>query len=114
MRALLIVVCVVAASWSLGGCGSARRGEPFARPVKLDEKQALGQRVFMRHCNHCHPQGEGGLGPALNNKPLPSPAMKLQIRKGLGAMPGFDAQYIPDEELDALVAYLLELQTPSR
>jgi mono/diheme cytochrome c family protein len=114
MRTLVFLSWALAASALFAGCGSARRGEPFAPPLKLDQTQALGQRVFMRHCNHCHPQGEGGLGPALNNKPLPSPAMRVQIRNGLGAMPAFDEQRIDDAQLEALLAYLLELQTPSR
>lgn len=110
MRELLHIILFLA----LLSCGSARRGEPFAPPLRLDAQQALGERVFMRHCNSCHPQGEGGLGPALNNKPLPSPAVQLQVRSGVGAMPAFPEEAIPPEELEALLAYILELQTPSR
>jgi mono/diheme cytochrome c family protein len=99
---------------ALVGCGSARRGVPFDEPLVLDAQQREGQRAFMRHCNQCHPEGGGGLGPALNNKPLPGPAIRLQIRKGVGEMPSFDEQRLPDAQLEALSAYLLELQTPRR
>lgn len=111
MLARLLCLAVVAL-WL--GCGSARRGEPFGPPLQLNAQQAQGERVFMRYCNSCHPQGEGGVGPALNNKPLPSPAVKLQVRSGIGDMPAFPESVIAPEELEALLAYVLELQTPSR
>ena len=95
----------------LAGCGQAQRGEPFAPPVRLASAEAeAGQRVFMTYCHQCHPGGAAGLGPALNNKPLPGFLIKYQVRHGLGAMPEFDEQQISDEELDRLVAYLLELR----
>jgi mono/diheme cytochrome c family protein len=60
----------------------------------------------MRDCNGCHPQGAGGLGPALNDKPVPAAAIKLQVRQGMGAMPAFAESEISAEELDQLVAFL--------
>jgi mono/diheme cytochrome c family protein len=77
-----------------------------SKPTQLDAQQLAGQRVFMRECNGCHPQGDGGLGPALNNKPVPAAAIKLQVRKGMGAMPAFTEADISAEELDALVAFM--------
>jgi mono/diheme cytochrome c family protein len=93
---------------------AARRGAPFEPPLELNEQQRRGQIVFMQHCNKCHPQGEGGLGPALNNKPLPGPAIRVQVRRGVGAMPKFSEAQIDDEDLSALSAYLLEVQAPLR
>ncbi|MDC4226474.1 MAG: cytochrome c [Candidatus Manganitrophus sp.] len=53
------------------------------------------------------PEGEAGLGPALNNKPLPGWMIRFQVRHGLGAMPAFSEKEISDRELDDLViAYL--------
>jgi mono/diheme cytochrome c family protein len=93
------------------GCGTARRGEPLAGPLNVSSEEiVLGQKVFMRHCHQCHPGGEAGLGPALNNKPAPGFLMKIQVRKGLGAMPGFSSAHISKEELDALVRYLKTLR----
>jgi mono/diheme cytochrome c family protein len=68
------------------------------------------QRVFNAHCDQCHPGGEAGLGPALNNKPLPPFLMKIQVRRGLGAMPGFSEKLISDRELDNLIAYTKALR----
>ncbi|WDT80226.1 MAG: cytochrome c [Candidatus Manganitrophus sp.] len=48
-----------------------------------------GETIFMHACNQCHPKGEAGLGPALNNKPLPAFMIRFQVRHGLGAMPAF-------------------------
>jgi mono/diheme cytochrome c family protein len=64
----------------------------------------------MRHCDQCHPRGEAGLAPAINNKPLPAFLMKLQVRQGLGAMPSFSKDDIRDAELENIVAYLQALR----
>jgi mono/diheme cytochrome c family protein len=92
------------------GCGSARRGEPLAGALALTAEQQRGQQVFMHHCHACHPGGEAGLGPAINNKPLPGFLIGAQVRAGLGAMPGFSPQEISAGELDELVAYLRALR----
>lgn len=108
--AALLTGCVL-----LAGCGSARRGVPLTgEHTPPTEQVALGQRVFDANCNQCHPGGATGLGPALNNKPLPGWAIRLQVRYGLGAMPGFSSREIPDEQLDALVVYLKWLRDLER
>jgi mono/diheme cytochrome c family protein len=73
-----------------------------------DTKQ--GQQAFMKHCHQCHPGGEAGLGPAINNKPLPKFLMRFQVRHGFGAMPAFSEQEISEEDLDHLITYLKELK----
>src|SRR2546421_11210562 len=73
-------------------CGPSRRGTPITPPLDTsqNEKLARGERVFMARCNECHVGGAAGLGPAINDKPLPRALIKFQIRNGLGAMPAFD------------------------
>jgi mono/diheme cytochrome c family protein len=95
----------VFALW-LAGCGSARRAEPLIGPLDLDPLALRGERVFMEHCQACHPGGEAGVGPALNDKPLPGFARRAQIRAGLGAMPAFSADEIAPDALRDLIAYL--------
>ncbi len=96
-------------------CGSARRGEPLVGPKEIPNPAvALGQRVFATHCSQCHPGGERGIGPALNDKPLPGWLIKFQVRNGLGAMPSFSSDEIGGEELDALVEYLVWLRRLER
>lgn len=110
-RGVVLSAALAATLLMLAGCGSARRGEPFAGPLLPDSaKVAAGQKVFMRHCHQCHPGGEAGLGPSLNEKPLPGFLMKFQVRRGLGAMPSFSEAHIGDAELDALIAYLKALR----
>jgi mono/diheme cytochrome c family protein len=108
MRAAQIKIAVSSVLLAaIAACGAGRQSEPVrGKTVQLDAKELAGQRVFMRECNGCHPQGSGGVGPALNNKPVPAAAIKLQVRDGLGAMPAFSASMISDEELAALVAFM--------
>ena len=100
----------------LSACGPAYRGVPLYGPLPSPDPQVMrGERVFTTHCNTCHPGGTAGLGPGINDKPLPGGLIELQVRVGFGAMPSFGEDRIDDEELDALVAYLLALraQEPS-
>ena len=97
---------------TLSGCGSARRDLPSGETL-LAKNIAQGEQVFLQYCHQCHPGGQAGVGPALNNKPLPEFLMKIQVRHGLGAMPGFSEETISSHELDQLTAYLIALrQTP--
>lgn len=106
MKRLATLILVLA----LAGCGSAKRGLPTTGPMQLNEEQSAGRVAYMRTCHQCHPNGEGGLGPAINNKPLPSWLIRFQVRQGLGAMPAFDEKVISDEELDHIIAYIKELR----
>jgi mono/diheme cytochrome c family protein len=114
MKTLFSMTCLIIATTTaitLIGCGSARRGEPITTPVKLsDSKAQLGERVYAINCYQCHPGGATGLAPALNNKPLPKGLIKLQVRQGLGEMPGFSKQRVTDDELDALAQYVALLR----
>ncbi|HYE01176.1 MAG TPA: cytochrome c [Alphaproteobacteria bacterium] len=98
------------AALALLSCGSPRRGEPVAPPPRLGAEAQRGEAAFMAWCNECHPRGEAGLGPALNNKPMPGPLIAWQVRHGLGAMPAFPEETLPEPELAALVAYLKALR----
>src|SRR5689334_1352129 len=96
------VICVL--SGLLVACHSPRRGEPITGPMNLqNEKVAHGQKLFMEHCYQCHPNGEGGLGPDINQNPAPRFVVKTQIRTGLGAMPSFGKDEISSGDLDDLV-----------
>lgn len=106
MRVSCIVLCALLAS----ACSSARRGEPFtSEPLPQTPSIARGEQVFYEHCHQCHTGGEAALAPAINNKPLPGFMLRLQTRRGLGAMPAFPESKISDDELDDLVAYLKAL-----
>src|SRR5262245_17898636 len=106
MRSIGLLGFVAAVVAGTLGCHTERQSEPLTAQRALDAEELRGQRVFMRECNGCHPQGAGGLGPALNNKPVPAVAIKIQVRQGFGAMPSFSENEINPQELDALVAFM--------
>jgi mono/diheme cytochrome c family protein len=102
-----VLACLFIAGASLLACGSARRSPPLgAPPLPATPAVVRGERVFMDACHSCHPGGESGLGPSLNDKPLPRFLIAMQVRRGLGAMPAFSPQEISDADLDAVIAYL--------
>jgi mono/diheme cytochrome c family protein len=106
-RFLLVMVAVVLAA----GCGTARRSPPVVEALPLTTLDLQrGYETFMAHCHACHPGGEAGLGPALNDKPLPRFLMRMQVRRGLGAMPAFPQEVISDQQLDQLLDYLVALR----
>lgn len=107
---VIIRIAVVLALAVMAACGPARRGVPFGPPLQLTEQERQGEQLFMAQCHHCHPGGAAGLGPAINNKPLPGAAMHLQIRKGMGTMPAFPESLLSNAEVEAIVAYLNKLQ----
>jgi len=93
------------------GCGSARRDEPLVGPLPItDAAVGRGEKIFMKKCNQCHPKGDAGLGPGLNNKPLPGFMVKFQVRMGAGAMPSFSKEEISKAELNDVVHYLKALR----
>jgi mono/diheme cytochrome c family protein len=96
--------------WILAGC-SARRSEPIVGPLRSSSPEvARGEIAFDRHCSHCHPGGERGMAPALNDKPLPGFLIKLQVRHGLGTMPAISRRELDDQELRDVVRYLKALR----
>lgn len=107
MKPALALASLTAMAAALAACGSSRRSVPVAGPLAFaDREVALGEQVFMRECSACHPEGEAGLGPGINNKPLPAFLIRFQIRRGVGAMPSFTEAEISDEEIDAVIDYL--------
>lgn len=94
------------------------RTQLFGTPERTDRRGdavgvteiANGRQVFMTHCHQCHPGGEAGLGPALNNKLLPAFVIRTQVRQGYGAMPAFCRNEISEAELESLIAYLKALR----
>jgi mono/diheme cytochrome c family protein len=104
---------VAASLATLLACTSPRRSEPITGPIALSDPNLLrGRLLFDRHCYKCHLEGEGGMSPALNNKPLPKFAIRYQVRLGIGAMPAFSRGQLSDEELDSLVDYVAYLRHP--
>jgi mono/diheme cytochrome c family protein len=72
----------------------------------LSEEVIIGRQVFMDKCQRCHPNGMGGLGPSIVDKPLPGFLVRFQVRNGLGTMPSFDKEHLSKEDLDKLITYI--------
>ena len=107
MSARVASLLAIAAMVAGAACGSSRRSAALgAPPLPATAEVLRGQRVFMHACHACHPGGETGLGPSLNDKPLPGFLIAWQVRRGLGAMPAFSREEMPDDDLTALLAYL--------
>ena len=91
----------------LAACGSPRRSAAIDGPLRIDDPDvARGRIVYAHYCHRCHPGGEAGLGPSLNEKPLPEFLIRFQVRHGLGAMPAFSERTIDAADLDRLVTYM--------
>jgi len=111
LAALVHMALATLALLAVSGCGNSRRAGPASEPMLVTSNDLVdGRRVFMHNCYQCHPGGQGGLGPAINNKPLPRFLMHTQIRQGFGAMPGFNEKDISDQELDHLLDYVVALR----
>ena len=76
----------------------------------LSSDAEAGRTAFMEYCTQCHPGGEAGLGPSLNDKALPTFLKKFQVRQGIGSMPSFSEAEISDQQLDDIMAYLKALR----
>jgi mono/diheme cytochrome c family protein len=100
----LVPAFVAAAAFA---CGSPRRSEAQLGPMEIESSSvARGRLVYARACDECHPGGTAGLGPALNNKPLPAFLIRFQVRHGMGSMPSFSEREISDSELADLAVYV--------
>lgn len=103
---LLVAAAVVAATGV--SCVPAYRGEAIHGPLGATDPQVVrGQAVFDRFCHQCHPGASAGLGPSVILSPT---LIRFQVRNGLGAMPAFDETEISDEDLEAIVAYLMKVR----
>ena len=110
MHPIAWAAIAASAAVSVAACNARRLDSPIALAAANDPDLAHGQEVFMRNCNQCHPRGEAGLGPALNNKYVPAFLIRTQVRLGLGAMPAFSKSALSEEDLAALVRYIQFVQ----
>lgn len=94
------------------GCGPAARRPNVVPAAQLQDNPRLaeGERTFMQHCNQCHVGGAAGLGPSLNDKPLPPWLVRFQVRHGLGSMPAFDERVLSDRQVEDVVTYVRYLR----
>ena len=101
------IALIIVSTFLLIQC-SVRKSEPiqgeFFQPT--NERVMNGEKVFMAHCQKCHPGGEAGLGPSVNGNPAPQFIKRFQMRHGLGVMPGFNKDEISKNDLRDISKYL--------
>jgi hypothetical protein len=87
---------------------SSRRSEPVKQRKFISQNEHIlnGEKIYMLHCQKCHPAGEAGLGPALNSNPAPQFVKRFQMRHGLGVMPSFSKKEISKDDLKDISKYL--------
>lgn len=72
-----------------------------------------GEQLFIRSCNTCHPGGNKGFGPSLENVAehfADDAKLRAFLRKGKGMMPAQTKDTINDQEMDELIAYVRNLK----
>lgn len=75
----------------------------------------LGQKHFLKYmCYTCHgTAGQGadrGTGPKIAPTPLPYPAFALQVRAPRLDMPAYRSEFVSDQELADIYAYLSSIR----
>ena len=111
----LIVLLILCSGIYFVSCSSRRIKKDMTLNKETDEKIYEGKLVFKSQCQKCHPNGEAGVGPALNNIKLPAFLIKFRVRSRamlLWAvrMPSFNKHEISKKELSSLVAYLKHME----
>jgi len=65
-----------------------------------------GEALFKKKCTLCHAMDKKKLGPAVNSMSSEGAVLREIIAKGKKSMPSY-GEKLTDEEIDALVSYLL-------
>ncbi|HYE53281.1 MAG TPA: cytochrome c [Chitinophagaceae bacterium] len=104
---MAVMVLGIGCASAIVSCASRKaeaiKGKPF---TPSNERIANGERLYMMHCQKCHPGGEAGLGPAVNSNPAPQFVKRFQMRHGLGVMPSFKKGEISKKDLKDISKYL--------
>ncbi len=81
--------------------------------IVFSKDELKGMKLFMQKCNKCHPGGEKGKGPSLNEKKLPDFLIHFQIRNGLGDMPAFKQEEVTKEDVKRIIQFVKLLRRNS-
>jgi mono/diheme cytochrome c family protein len=104
----LIVLCICS-------CSARRVAREWQTSASEDPAVKEGRLVFKSKCQRCHPNGEAGVAPPLNNIRLPRFFLKARVRSRAvllwtGRMPAFDKHEISKKELKSLVTFLKAME----
>jgi mono/diheme cytochrome c family protein len=87
---------------------------PIALAADPSGSTANGKKLFMQNmCYSCHGTlgqgGERGAGPKLAPNPFPFVAFEMQLRKPRGTMPRYPAQFVSDQDVADIYAYVASI-----
>jgi mono/diheme cytochrome c family protein len=98
-----------------GGAEEPSGGEPsgggeaaYEGPIASTEVDR-GKELFSANCDDCHPGGEEDVGPSLIADPHTPARLRQQIREGSGKMKPFPEKRLPNEDMEAILAYLASI-----
>jgi mono/diheme cytochrome c family protein len=96
-------------------CSARRVGKDMSTSTSEDPVIKEGRFVFKQQCQRCHPNGEAGVGPPINNLHLPRFLLKVRIRSRAfllwtGRMPSFKKDEVSKEQLKALVTFIKAME----
>jgi len=98
--ALMLVAC---GGGGDGGDDGHEASAQYAGPIGSSDT-ARGEEVYGSVCNACHSSG-----PALQNIAWEPGRMRHQIREGSGRMPPISTNRVSDEDMEAILAYLVTI-----
>jgi cytochrome c2 len=109
-----LYILIVLLPFCFASCSARRINKDMNTPE--DPKLRVGREVFKANCQRCHPNGESGVGPPLNNIYLPGFLMRARVRSRAfllwtGRMPSFKKHEISKKEMDDLIYYLKDMKT---
>ncbi|MDQ3047394.1 MAG: cytochrome c [Bacteroidota bacterium] len=117
MKKNIIVISLVLLCSSLNfvSCSARRVKKDMSAAQSEDPRIMEGRLIFKNQCQKCHPNGESGVGPPLNNINLPNFVIRAKVRSRAlllwaGRMPSFDKHEISNKEMKSLLAYLKDMK----
>src|SRR6266545_700691 len=100
MRILAVVLCIAASTaWAQAPQGSVERGKKLYQD---------------KWCHSCHGTvgqgGDRGAGPKIAPNPFPYEAFAHQTRRPRSSMPRYPAEFLSDQELADIYAYVASIK----
>ncbi len=111
----IYIVSVFSTVLFMTACSARRVHKEWTTSQSEDPVIKEGRFVFKQNCQRCHPNGEAGVGPSLNNIHLPGFVLKAKVRSRAlllwtGRMPQFDKHEISKKELRSLIVFMKEME----
>lgn len=105
-------VVVLATACAFAACGGRpHRGtvDPRYQGPILSDDAARGRNRYEIVCSPCHGDHSERVGPLLAGLGWSAPEVRAQVREGTALMPPIRPSRLSDDDLEALLAYFVEL-----